>query len=357
MVVPSPAVVAAERLCTRLTTRLLDGEGVAHVHAYRDAAPAMRAVGHARVTGALLLAVPRIDRFGGSALARAATERSGSGGLQVRVQLTRESDQREFRIRLAEVYALGAARLLDDGAARERARRVGGDLAVAVGHGGCALLEVQVDAVVLHGPVGGRHYRLRALPERDTSAESAEATESAGSGGSAESARATARSIWPGRTGREGLTGRTSRTGWTSRAGQTGGTSRAGWTGRVDRTSGARSGGRPDSDWDALAATEAAQGVGEWLLGHLSGGVAAEVLTGFRRVAATQGAREEDLTDRVLLLDVDPHGMLLLDLREPVPHSVYVAFDEPLPGADDVPAALGRLFRRTLRAPGTPDAA
>lgn len=357
MVVPSPAVVAAERLCTRLTTRLLDGEGVAHVHAYRDAAPAMRAVGHARVTGALLLAVPRIDRFGGSALARAATERSGSGGLQVRVQLTRESDQREFRIRLAEVYALGAARLLDDGAARERARRVGGDLAVAVGHGGCALLEVQVDAVVLHGPVGGRHYRLRDLPERDTSAESAEATESAGSGGSAESARATARSIWPGRTGREGLTGRTSRTGWTSRAGQTGGTSRAGWTGRVNRTSGARSGGRPDSDWDALAATEAAQGVGEWLLGHLSGGVAAEVLTGFRRVAATQGAREEDLTDRVLLLDVDPHGMLLLDLREPVPHSVYVAFDEPLPGADDVPAALGRLFRRTLRAPGTPDAA
>lgn len=348
MVVPSPAVVAAERLCTRLTTRLLDGEGVAHAHAYRDAAPAMRAVAHARLTGALLLAVPRIDRFGGSALARAATERSGSGGLQVRVQLTRESDQREFRIRLAEVYALGAARLLDDGAARERARRVGGDLAVAVGHGGCALLEVQVDAVVLHGPVGGRHYRLRDLPERDTSAESAEATESAGSGGSAESARATARSIWPGRTGREGLTGRTSRTGWTSRAG---------WTGRVDRTSGARSGGRPDSDWDALAATEAAHGVGEWCLGHLSGGVAAEVLTGFRRVAATQGAREEDLTDRVLLLDVDPHGMLLLDLREPVPHSVYVAFDEPLPGADDVSAALGRLFRRTLRAPGTPDAA
>ena len=46
------------------------------------------------------------------------------------------------------------------------------------------------------------------------------------------------------------------------------------------------------------------------------------------------------------------------ELREPVPHSVYVAFDEPLDRAGDVPAALGRLFHRTLEAvPGTPDAA
>lgn len=337
MAVPSPAVVAAERLCTRLTTRLLDGEGVAHVHAYRDAAPTMRAVAHARVAGALLLAVPRVDRFGGGALARVASGRSGSGGLQVRVQLTHESDQREFRIRLAEVYALGTARLLDDGAARARAGGVGGDLAVAVGHGGCAVLEVQVDAVVLHGPVGGRHYRLPDLPGRAESADPADSAESGGSGGSGGE---------PGRAGRSRWPGRATRANASKRSNESNG------SGRV------RSDARPDSDWDALAATEAAHGVGEWCLGHLSGGVAAQVLAGFRRVAATSGAREEDLIDRVLLLDVDPHGMLMLDLREPVPHSVYVAFDEPLDRAGDVPAALGRLFHRTLEAvPGTPDAA
>ena len=68
--------------------------------------------------------------------------------------------------------------------------------------------------------------------------------------------------------------------------------------------------------------------------------------------------REAAAVGLEILLDVDPHGMLMLDLREPVPHSVYVAFDEPLDRAGDVPAALGRLFHRTLEAvPGTPDAA
>ncbi len=253
------AVSMDDTVCRRLAARLLGGEGVAVAHAYRSALPPIRALAHGRLGCAALLAVPP-GSFDGTF--------QGDAPLPVRLHIARLADSPGWRIAMADVYALGSARVAPDAEGARLARMLGGVFAVAVEAGLAVVARVDVESVVLHGPVGVRRLEAAVL-------------------------------------------------------------------------------GCP-GPWDGLEAAGEALSVGSRWFGELADAVESGRIAGFRRISQSAGPRPPALDGKLVLVDVCPEGLLLLDLREGIAFTTFVAFDAPAGDAADIGMLLSRLLHRTL---------
>lgn len=100
----------------------------------------------------------------------------------------------------------------------------------------------------------------------------------------------------------------------------------------------------PAAVWDRLEAHERALCRGEELLARLADGVIDGTLPGFR-AASRPCPPHSDYVERVLLVDADRDGVLLLDLRGDQQQTIYAAFESRADRPEQITDRIHRLVR------------
>lgn len=167
--VTTPYVVG---LGHRLSARLLQGEGLASLHAYRlPGRPTLPTIAHGRAGDHVALVL---------AAQAAPTELDlpTVAATEVRVHIGRQAETAAARVAIADVHALGRARRLGPRRAAALASRIGGAVAVAVAADRRnVVVSVHLAELVLHSPLGVQRLPVPQLPDAPRSWSALEAHE------------------------------------------------------------------------------------------------------------------------------------------------------------------------------------